>query len=143
MRVAQWDEIARLVPKAPLMGVGADMTYTIRPPLQAPPAEGPWMANVPIPHPHNIYLQVWYELGFIGAALLTTFGLLLLRTIRQLPGPQRPFAYATFAVAAVQIGFSYSVWQIWFMCLFSFGLAMFVLGQNVLAASAGPNRITG
>jgi hypothetical protein len=67
---------------------------------------------------------------------------LLLRKIRQLPGPQHPFAYAMFAAAAVQIGFSYSVWQIWFMCLFSFGLAMFALGQGVLATSAGPSRTT-
>jgi O-antigen ligase len=100
------------------------------------------MANVPIPHPHNIYLQVWYELGFVGAALLTAFGLLLLRNVTQLPGPQRPFAYAMFAAAAVQIAFSYSMWQIWFMCLFSFGLAMFALGQSVLATAAGPSRIT-
>ena len=44
-----------------------------------------------------------------------------------------------FAGAAIQIGFSYSIWQIWFLCLFGFAAAMFALGQNILGnRSPGP-----
>jgi hypothetical protein len=131
LRIAIWNEIARLVLDAPLFGVGADMTYVIRPPLQATPAgAGAWL-GFPITHPHNVYLQTWYELGMTGAVLLTAFGLTLLRRIGSLVEPARPFALAMFASAAVQIGFSYSIWQIWFLCLFGFAAAMFSVSLNI------------
>ena len=130
LRILIWSRIAQLVPAAPLGGVGADMTYYIRPPmLEAPRAAPDWL-GFPIPHPHNVYLQVWYELGLVGAILLTAFGLLLLRQVGKLAGADRPFAYATFAATAAAIASSYNVWQIWFMCLFGFIAAMFAVGQT-------------
>jgi hypothetical protein len=44
----------------------------------------------------------------------------------------QPFALAMFASAAVLVGFSYGMWQIWFMCLFGFAAAMYGLGQGLL-----------
>ena len=130
IRVTQWNEIAQLVAQSPFFGVGANMTYVIQPIMQEGPA-APWIGN-PIPHPHNVYLQTWYELGFVGAALLAAFGILMLAKIARLNSVQRPFVFALFAVAAVQIGFSYNLWQIWFMCLFGFAVAMCALGINIL-----------
>jgi hypothetical protein len=133
LRITLWNEIAHLVPQAPLFGVGADMTYFIRPVMQeAPAAVASWARTIPITHPHNVYLQTWYELGFVGAAILTGFGLLLLRQAARLEKRVRTFAFAMFASCAVQIAFSYSMWQIWFMCLFGFAAAMFALGDALL-----------
>lgn len=131
LRIVIWNEIAQIVPHAPIFGVGADMTYFIRPMMHEAPAG---TLPFPITHPHNVYLQVWYELGIVGVTLLTTFGLLLLRQIARLRAVQRPFGFALFAAAAVQIAFSYNVWQIWFMCLFGFAAAMFAVGQALLRA---------
>ncbi len=79
-----WSRIAQLVPDAPILGVGADMTYYIRPLLlEAPRAAQGWL-GFPIPHPHNVFLQVWYELGAVGAVIFAAFGLLLLRQIADL-----------------------------------------------------------
>jgi O-antigen ligase len=133
IRITIWNEIARLVANAPIFGVGADMTYVAGPPLHEIPVGAPSvMLGAPIAHPHNVYLQTWYELGFVGVALLTVFGLILLRQIGRLAPVQRPYALALFAAAAVQIAFSYNLWQIWFMCLFGFAVAMFALGANVI-----------
>jgi len=138
LRITLWNEIARLVSNAPVFGVGADMTYYIRPHMQEAPAAAPGWIGFPITHPHNVYLQTWYELGFVGAALLMAFGLLVLRQIGQLGPCGRPYALALFAAAAVQIAFSYNLWQIWFMCLFSFAAAMYCLGENLSEHHGAP-----
>lgn len=140
LRITIWKEIALLVPRAPILGVGADMTYVIRPNMQEiPPAAPSIFLGLPITHPHNVYLQIWYELGLVGAVLFTIFGIMVLREMARLGATQRPYAFALFAAAAIQIGFSYNIWQIWFMCLFGFAAAMFALGQNLLGRqSPGP-----
>lgn len=132
LRVVIWNEIAHLVADAPVFGVGANMTYVSQPPLhEAPTAAQSWL-GFPIPHPHNVYLQTWYELGAIGAGLLAAFGVALLRQINTVGGTVKPFLYATFSAAAVEIGMSYNSWQIWFMCLFGFAAAMCALSLSVV-----------
>jgi len=139
LRITIWSEIAKKVPNAPFLGVGANMTYDTAPVMhEAPAAVASWAGESTIAHPHNVYLQTWYELGFVGAVLLMLVGLLLLRKAARLDKSQSPFAFALFAALAVQIAFSYNTWQIWFMCLFGFAAAMFTLGQNVL--SGQPSR---
>ena len=134
IRITIWNEIAGLIPKAPLFGAGADMTYILHSVMrEAPTAVASWAGTTHIPHPHNVYLQTWYELGGTGAVLLTAFGLLLLARAGRLPSPLQPFAFATFATGAVQIAFSYSMWQIWFTCLLGFAAAMIALGEGPIA----------
>lgn len=135
LRITIWNEIALRVLEAPILGVGADMTYHIRPHMREAPDVSPSWIGFPITHPHNVYLQVWYELGLVGALLLTAFGILVLRAVSRLDANLRPYGYATFAALAIQIGFSYSLWQIWFMCLIGFTAAMFAVGQNVTQPS--------
>jgi hypothetical protein len=129
IRVTQWSEIAQLFAQSPYFGIGANMTYVTQPIMHEGPA-APWIGT-PIPHPHSVYLQIAYELGLIGSALLAAFGVMMLAKIARLDTVQRPFAFALFAAAAVQIGFSYNQWQIWFMCLFGFAAAMSSLGINM------------
>jgi O-antigen ligase len=142
LRITLWNEIAGLVPKAPVLGVGADMTYYLNPVMRDVPAAVASLAGkLSIPHPHNVYLQTWYELGGVGAVLLTAFGLLLLARVARLPNTLQPFAFALFATGAVQIVSSYNMWQIWFMCLFGFATAMFALAEGLERWSAVTPRI--
>jgi O-Antigen ligase len=132
MRIVSWNEIAHRVADAPWLGVGADMTYFIEPRVNEAPTAFPEWHGSALAHPHNVYLQVWYELGFVGALLLTAFGLALLLRIRTLDKAVQPYALALFSAAAVQIASSYNVWQIWFMCLFGFAAATFAVGQKII-----------
>lgn len=132
-RVTIWNKIAELIPEAPLLGVGADMTYSIRPVMRESPAGTALWSGLPITHPHNVYLQIWYELGLVGVLLFTALGLVLVRQLSNSDAAVRPFAAAMFATAATQIAFSYNVWQIWFMCLFGFAAALFALGHNIIS----------
>ncbi len=136
IRVTIWNEIALQTLKSPLFGIGADMAYTVRPPLrEIPPSAPPEILGIPIPHPHNAYLQVWYELGFVGALLLALFGLYLLRQIRDL-GAASAYGFAFFATAATAVAFSYSIWQIWLICLYGLAFALFMLGENIVQRNA-------
>lgn len=131
LRIVIWKEIAELVSNAPFFGVGADMTYFIQPPLNEAPAAAPSWLGFPIPHPHNVYLQIWYELGLVGAVLLAGLGAAVLTLISSANALARPYLYAVFAAAAVEIGTSYNLWQIWFLCLFGFAAAMCAVAVNL------------
>jgi lipid-A-disaccharide synthase-like uncharacterized protein len=133
LRITIWSEIAQRVPSAPLFGVGANMTYHTEPLMHDVPSAVASWTNLPITHPHNIYLQVWYELGLVGALVFAIFGIQMLAAASRLSASQRPYAFAMFSALATQIGFSYNLWQIWFMCLFGFTAAMFTVGQRATA----------
>ena len=60
-------------------------------------------------YPHNQWLELWVELGALGAALGLAFALLVLRRVRRLPASMRPFAYAAFASAMTIASVNYEV----------------------------------
>jgi hypothetical protein len=68
-------------------------------------------------HPHNVPLQIWMELGAIGAVAAAAFwGLALTRLSRPTPSLA---AAATAASAAVYLlfGVNFGVWQEWWLAL--------------------------
>lgn len=124
-RILIWNEIAHLALQSPFLGVGADMTYVLKPLLHETPKTAPDFAGYGIPHPHNVYLQVWVELGLVGILLLTLMGISCLILIWRLSAAERPYACGLFAASATSIGASYGMWQIWFMSIFGFVLALY------------------
>ncbi len=67
----------------------------------------------PSVHAHNIFLQIWLELGAIGAALFLALGIAILSAIGRMYDEARPFALASF-VTACGVGFSgFGLWQTW------------------------------
>lgn len=122
-RIVIWNEVADTVMKAPLLGVGARTGYVLNE-RKIPGAE---LSKVPR-HAHNVYLQTWYELGFVGAILLLAVGILGLRAISALPDAAYPFALATFAVGMVQLATSWEIWQRWFFMLYILTWFCLVLG---------------
>jgi O-antigen ligase len=120
--------------KAPLLGVGARTTYLLGPKLEAAVATEPDEAfpRTLSVHSHSVYLQTWFELGLVGATLLTLLGLAISQAIRSLARPIQPYAYATFVSAVVMAASSYGMWQTWFVSLFGITAAMFALGVALL-----------
>jgi exopolysaccharide production protein ExoQ len=53
-------------------------------------------------YPHNQWLELWIETGALGAAIGLVFALAVVRRIRRLAAPARPFAYAAFAAAVTE-----------------------------------------
>jgi len=137
-RIVIWGYTAEQVLKAPWLGVGARSTYVLAPHLkQQKPSDVPVEPVAPtlVPtlsvHSHSVYLQTWFELGLIGATLLTLLGLAMLQAIGSLARSLQPYAYATFVAAAVTAASSYGMWQIWFVAMFGFCATLFSLSASL------------
>jgi O-antigen ligase len=131
-RVVIWNYTAEEVLKRPLIGVGADATGVLHEGRIQRGEVRSTTDALPIGtarHAHNAYLQIWYELGLIGALLLAGLGLLLVRLAMGLAGSAAPLALASFATVAGMLATSYGLWQPWLLA----GLALAAL---MLAAAA-------
>jgi O-antigen ligase len=120
-RIVIWAYAAGKVPDRPLTGVGIASAKTLDARRGSdveivPGTRYEWRSA---PHNHNVYLQTWYELGAVGAAILCIFGLSLIRAISRLPGATLPYALAAFAAAFATGAFSWGMWQAWFMAAFA------------------------
>jgi hypothetical protein len=122
-RVAIWGYTANEIVRRPLLGIGADATRAETGNLRAAGKLGKDAGydSSPSRHAHNAYLQIWYELGAIGAALTLAIGLACLAGIRRLPPGLQAFGVAQFAVTAGMIAFSYSIWQLWYAATIAAG----------------------
>lgn len=119
-RIVLWKYTASQVPKAPILGVGAGSTDQLdmsRTDITTVPGDPFAMRTAR--HAHNIYLQTWYELGAVGAALLLLIGASVLGAMARLKPQAQPYALATFATVAAMAATSWSLWQEWFMAVFA------------------------
>jgi O-antigen ligase len=134
-RIVIWNATAERVLQSPWFGTGARTTYEVGPQLEKnnkQRKDGEFDRSISV-HSHSVYLQTWFELGLIGASLLTLCGLAILQAIRTVARPLQPFAYATFASAAAMAASSYGMWQTWFVAMFGFTAAMFGLAASLHA----------
>jgi O-antigen ligase len=82
-------------------------------------------------HPHNAALQLWVELGFVGAlfALALTFG--ALRMIASLPARFQPLWYAFFAACFSISIVSHGAWQAWWVGNIGICLALLAMATRL------------
>lgn len=83
------------------------------------------------PHAHNIYLQVWFELGFAGVLIFAAVGAVILRQITRVQcGPLRILALAQFALVAASSATSYGLWQPWFLSLIALSVIFMAIATR-------------
>mgnify|MGYP001227075085 CR=1 FL=1 len=81
-------------------------------------------------HPHNGYLEVWVELGAVGAILFTLAGLLSLNRILSLPPAMQKFALALAAGTLTIIGPGWSLWQPWLIAAIGVGWIALMMSRS-------------
>lgn len=137
-RVVIWAHTAQQISAAPFFGAGirAARRQEELDALRAETAPGTVHLLTTEAHAHNVYLQVWYELGAVGALIGMLAGVLVLRTIAGMADAVRPWMLATFVACAVSAAFSFGLWQPWFMAAFAM-LAVFATLAAVYAAPPG------
>lgn len=126
-RVMIWDFVADRVLERPIFGWGLEASRGMNNFGVAPPVlfDGP-VELLPL-HPHNAFLQVWLELGGVGAILALVMALTILRTIRGLPQTAQLFAYPLLICGFFMSGTAYGSWQTWWMTGFLTAAALFII----------------
>jgi O-antigen ligase len=127
VRIAIAYEYAKRIKEAPLFGRGANSSYVLGPRIDA--TRNPGVAAMG-QHPHNAYLQVWFELGALGSALFAIAGLAILRAFGHLQAAARPYAFAMFAAVAAVLAPAYGMWQYWFCALLATSVVAFAIANR-------------
>lgn len=135
-RIFIWGQTAENVLKAPVLGLGLAATRYLdeqQPPSAAtqPGVEFPPGTNV---HSHNVFLQTWHELGFVGAVLLALAGLPIISWIKRRHQADQPYLFAAFATVATMASLSWSLIAAWFAA--AFGIT-FILAQFAALVAEG------
>jgi O-antigen ligase len=112
-RAIVWEGFARLIALKPVFGYGFEASAIADRLPQAAILTGEMRRLIGIGHPHNIPIQVWFELGAVGA-LWAVIGIWLgVRRIADAEPSRRPMlaglACAVYAVSVV----SHGAWQVW------------------------------
>jgi hypothetical protein len=119
-RVILWQYTAEQTLARPLLGVGVESTPALRARQKkvfgsTRPKDFVYPRTMGH-HSHNIFLQSWYELGAVGAALLAVAGAAVALLILLLPAAAQPYAAGAFAAFGIVGAFAWGMWQSWFMC---------------------------
>lgn len=145
-RLMVWDFVASEVWAAPVLGHGTEASRALPGGRDNPGAArllrfgldkgraAGWIATselLPL-HPHNLALQLWLELGLVGAALAAWFAWALGAAAARSPSP--PAAAGALAAGGVVAMLSYGAWQHWWV-------AALALAAVALSA-ASPTRRT-
>jgi O-antigen ligase len=108
-RTQIWSFAAERIAERPLLGWGFDASRDIPGGERLAPGT---VANVMPLHPHNGVLQVWLELGAVGAALLGALIAAAFWRAASLAAPPARAAACATIMSAVAIGcVSYGIWQ--------------------------------
>ena len=128
-RMVIWDFTALRIAERPVLGWGMEASRTVPGGRDTPPGEildrlrvtepaqraafaAPHVQVLPL-HPHNGALQVWLELGAIGALIAAALAWLLGAAAARAPSP--PAAAGALASAAVTAMLSFGAWQAWWL----------------------------
>lgn len=111
-RFTIWSNVAARVQEAPVLGIGGSNTTNLDTYADLP-------AGSPVAphHPHDMILQVWFELGAVGAGLLILFLLTLFQAIGELDRQAQMFALAAVSVVFVESMATWSLWSLWFQAV--------------------------
>ena len=133
-RIVIWNATVEEIKKAPLLGIGADATATRTARLESQikrqaeaPRDGQYVVTT-ARHAHNAFLQVWYELGFVGATLFALIGIAAIAVIGRLPVQVQPVLLGQFAASAGMLAFSFGLWQLWLQGALGLGLLALLVG---------------
>jgi O-antigen ligase len=129
-RIVIWGTLAERVADAPILGVGVRSTYAMNLDERGEGRSSPDTLNVPT-HPHNVYLQTWFELGLIGALFLGASGVALLSYVSRLPVDTIPFGLAALVMGLCQIASSFDIWQRWYFALLTISCLLVTLSTRV------------
>lgn len=143
VRLIYWGYTAEQVLKNPILGVGTHATEALdkaRTPDSLVHPKGyakPLRTNA---HPHNSYLQLWYETGFLGVAAMLTLMLTLLWQTAALPLHIQRYALAYFSLVTLITLPSFGLWQTWFQAIVGFSILALIVASRTARPGSGASQ---
>jgi O-antigen ligase len=137
-RLAIWKRVIRVVEENPVTGAGVGALRQISETI--PPGTGAFAGERLVPnHPHNMLLQVWAEMGAIGAAF---FACAILAAALRMPEPRKlgavgPLAAALTAQVLMISLVSFDLWNDWWWAVCGLMVTFLV----VLRRADGPTPV--
>jgi O-antigen ligase len=112
-RVEIWTRFGEAVWQNPVFGAGFGVSPSFAKGSAVPESAPGASTTVFLWHPHNAALQVWVELGAVGATLGTIVVMLLLSRMARLPGEFLAVSLALVAAIAAVSLVGHGAWQGW------------------------------
>jgi O-antigen ligase len=124
-RIQIWNFTAERILHWPFFGLGLESSRNI-PVGDLAPGFLSLAQDKPPLHPHNMFLQLWLELGSIGCAIAFAVIARILCAIQYLRNPSTAFTAAAATAVLAIASFAFGIWQGWWLALMAL-LAIFLL----------------
>ncbi len=125
-RVEIWHFAAEKTLERPLFGYGFNASRYVPNGDAVSQFLPPGQSLIPL-HPHDGFLQIWLELGAVGAVIAAALLLTGLRTVGKWPPATARFALAGYAAGIIVAGLAFGIWQTWWMATLAFSAAAYRL----------------
>lgn len=131
-RLQIWDFTAARIAERPIFGWGFGSSRDI-PNFGVAPFDPGFDDVIPM-HPHNGVLEIWLELGALGAVLAAALALAVARVLRDQPARMQPESYAATLTAFWILATAYGLWQEhWIATLIALSLVVQAIARHARA----------
>ncbi len=139
-RVAIWLSFEAAARRRPILGNGFGSTLDMQKAPVAAEIAPERVTLLGVSHPHNAFLQLWVEMGGLGAALAATLFVSWFMAIGRSPARLQPFLLTWTATVAAIALVSHGAWQAWWIAAIAAGAAAFAALASEMdgAAARGP-----
>jgi O-antigen ligase len=114
-RVDIWVSFGAAVRERPVLGSGFGVSPRMGETAVAREVSAEQRRMLAVGHPHNTPLQIWAELGAVGALMVFVIAALVLRAIRRQPHMIRSASLASLAAATAVALVGHGAWQGWWV----------------------------
>lgn len=114
-RIALWRSFEEVVQRRPLFGTGFGASPRLAQDVVAQEVPADLREMLAIGHPHDAFLQIWVELGAVGAVLAALVIATMMRALAHLRGLRLAASLALVASAAGVMLVGHGAWQGWWI----------------------------
>jgi O-antigen ligase len=126
-RIQLWQAFSDVSRRYPIFGTGFSSSPHMGSHPVAPKIDRAYRRMLKVGHPHNAFLQVWVELGAIGALFLSGLVLWVMKCLSGAPADIRRIGLVTLMTTSAIALVSHGAWQGWWIAAITLAAALLTL----------------
>ena len=126
-RIQLWQAFSDVSRRYPIFGTGFASSPHMGSHPVAPKIDRAYRRMLKVGHPHNAFLQVWVELGAIGALFLSGLVLWVMKCLSGAPADIRRVGLVTLMTTSAIALVSHGAWQGWWIAAVTLAAALLTL----------------